>query len=53
MKFQETSMRPIMKSLLLLATLAVSTSGYAGEVTRAMFTIGVDNRDRFSPNSRI
>jgi hypothetical protein len=45
MKFQETSMRPIMKSLLLLATLAVSTSGYAGEVTRAMFTIGVDNRE--------
>ncbi len=38
-------MRPIMKSLLLLATLAVSTSGYAGEVTRAMFTIGVDNRE--------
>ncbi|NCF37588.1 MAG: DUF2914 domain-containing protein [Gammaproteobacteria bacterium] len=34
-----------MKSLLLLATLAVSTSGYAGEVTRAMFTIGVDNRE--------
>lgn len=38
-------MRPIMKSLLLLATLAVSSSGYAGEVTRAMFTIGVDNRE--------
>ncbi|MFZ9037508.1 MAG: DUF2914 domain-containing protein [Gammaproteobacteria bacterium] len=34
-----------MKSLLLLATLAVSTSGYASEVTRAMFTIGVDNRE--------
>ena len=38
-------MRPIMKSLLLLATLAVSSSGYASEVTRAMFTIGVDNRE--------
>ena len=38
-------MRPIMKFLLLVATLAVSTSGYAGEVTRAMFTIGIDNRE--------
>ena len=38
-------MRPIKKSLLLVATLVVSTSGYAGEVTRAMFTIGVDNRE--------
>ena len=38
-------MRSIMKSLLLVATLAVSASGYAGEVTRAMFTIGVDNRE--------
>ncbi len=38
-------MRPFMKSLLLAATLVVSVSGYAGEVTRAMFTIGVDNRE--------
>ena len=38
-------MRPFMKSLLLAATLAVSASGYAGEVTRAMFTIGIDNRE--------
>ncbi len=38
-------MRPIMKALLLVATLAVSSGGYAGEVTRAMFTIGVDNRE--------
>ena len=38
-------MRPIMKSLVLVATVVVSTSGYAGEVTRAMFTIGIDNRE--------
>ena len=38
-------MRPIFKSLILFAALAFSGSGFAGEVARAMFTIGVDNRE--------
>jgi len=38
-------MRPIMKSLILIAALVFSGNGFAGEVTRAMFTIGVDNRE--------
>lgn len=38
-------MRPIMKSLILAAAVMVSGSALAGEVSRAMFTIGVDNRE--------
>lgn len=38
-------MRPFMKSLFLIAGIVFSASGYAGEVARAMFTIGVDNRE--------
>ena len=38
-------MRPIFKSLILFAALVFSSNGFAGEVTRAMFTIGVDNRE--------
>ena len=38
-------MRPILKFLLVVATLAFSGHGAAGEVVRAMFTIGVDNRE--------
>ena len=38
-------MRPILKSLLFVTLLVVSGYGSAGEVTRAMFTIGVDNRE--------
>ena len=38
-------MRSIMNSLILTATLVFSSSGSAGEVARAMFTIGVDNRE--------
>jgi len=38
-------MRSTLKSLVLFALLAFSSSGFAGEVTRAMFTIGIDNRE--------
>ena len=38
-------MRPIFKSLILIAALVFSSNGFAGEVARAMFTIGVDNRE--------
>lgn len=38
-------MRPIMKSLIFIATVVFSGSGFAGEVSRAMFTIGVDNHE--------
>lgn len=38
-------MRSIMKSLILIATVFFSGTGFAGEVTRAMFTIGIDNRE--------
>ncbi len=38
-------MRPLIKSLLIFFTAAFSSSGFAGEVSRAMFTIGVDNRE--------
>ena len=38
-------MRLPLKSLLLSAALAYSGSGFAGEVSRALFTIGVDNRE--------
>ncbi len=34
-----------MKSLVLSATLVLSTNSFAGEVSRSMFTIGVDNRE--------
>ena len=38
-------MRPLTKSLLFCAVLAFSANGFAGEVSRALFTIGVDNRE--------
>jgi hypothetical protein len=38
-------MRLIFRSLFLIATLAFGSSSFAGEVSRAMFTIGVDNRE--------
>ena len=38
-------MRLFVKSLLLGATLVLSCNAYSGEVSRAMFTIGVDNRE--------
>jgi len=38
-------MRSIMKSLILIATVIFSGIGFAGEVTRAMFTIGIDNHE--------
>jgi hypothetical protein len=34
-----------MKSLILSAVLVLSTNSYAGEVSRALFTVGVDNRE--------
>ena len=34
-----------LKSLILTAALAYSSTGFAGEVSRALFTIGVDNRE--------
>ena len=43
--FKETSMRLTMNSLILLASLGIATNSMAGEVSRAMFTIGVDNRE--------
>ncbi len=38
-------MRLPLKSLILSAVLAYSGSGYAGEISRALFTIGIDNRE--------
>ncbi len=38
-------MRPSMKSLFFAAALGISSSGFAGEVSRALFTIGIDNRE--------
>jgi hypothetical protein len=38
-------MRPIMTSLFLTAALMHGSSSFAGEVSRAMFTIGVDNHE--------
>ncbi len=38
-------MRPTLKSLFFTAALVLSSSSFAGEVTRAMFTIGIDNRE--------
>jgi len=38
-------MRLIMKSMFLVAALAFASGSYAAEVSRAMFTIGVDNHE--------
>ena len=38
-------MRSILKSILLAASVAVYGTASAGEVSRAIFTIGVDNRE--------
>ena len=38
-------MRPTMKYLLLTAAIVISSSSFAGEVSRAMFTIGIDDRE--------
>ncbi|MCP4768480.1 MAG: DUF2914 domain-containing protein [Gammaproteobacteria bacterium] len=38
-------MRLPLKSLILFAALAYSGSGFAGQVNRALFTIGVDDRE--------
>ena len=38
-------MRPTPKLLVLLAGLALGTNSLAGEVSRALFTIGVDDRE--------
>lgn len=38
-------MRPTLKLLVLLAGLATGTNSLAGEVSRALFTIGVDDRE--------
>ncbi len=38
-------MRPTMQSLLLTAALLFGGSGVAGEVSRAQFTIGIDDRE--------
>jgi len=38
-------MRPYMQSAILAATLLLGGNSYAGEVSRAIFTIGVDNRE--------
>lgn len=38
-------MRPTMKFLFLTALLVFCSSSFAGEVSRALFTIGIDNRE--------
>ena len=38
-------MRPCIKNLFFIAALAISSSGFAGQVSRALFTIGVDNHE--------
>jgi len=38
-------MRPTLKLLVMLASLAPGANSLAGEVSRALFTIGVDNRE--------
>lgn len=38
-------MRTIIKTLLFTLVLGISPGSYAGEVSRAVFTIGVDNRE--------
>ncbi|TNF90750.1 MAG: DUF2914 domain-containing protein [Gammaproteobacteria bacterium] len=38
-------MRPLIKSLVLTAALVISSNAFAGNVARAIFTIGVDNHE--------
>lgn len=38
-------MRPTLKFMVLLAGLALGSNSLAGEVSRAMFTIGIDNHE--------
>jgi hypothetical protein len=38
-------MRPCIKSLSFIVALAISCSSFAGQVSRALFTIGIDNRE--------
>ena len=38
-------MRPSMKPLFFAVVLVISSSSFAGEVSRALFTIGIDNRE--------
>ncbi len=38
-------MRPSMISLFFAVALVISSSSFAGEVSRALFTIGIDNRE--------
>ena len=38
-------MRRLLKSLLLFATCVISSGSFAGEVSRALFTIGVQDRE--------
>ena len=38
-------MYSIVKSVLIAIALLTSTTGYAGEVSRALFTIGIDNHE--------
>ena len=38
-------MRPCIKSLYFIAALVISSSSIAGQVSRALFTIGIDNRE--------
>ena len=38
-------MRPCIKNLFFIAALAISSSSFAGQVSRALFTIGVDNHE--------
>ncbi len=38
-------MRVLIQSLLICAACVFSSNGFAGEVSRAIFTIGVDNRE--------
>ena len=38
-------MRPCIKSLFFIAALAISSSSFAGQVSRALFTIGIEDRE--------
>ena len=38
-------MRPSIKGLFFIAAIVVSSSSFAGQVSRALFTIGIDNRE--------
>jgi hypothetical protein len=42
---KEVNMHPIIKVLLTTLLLLVSSTSFAAEVTRAIFTIGIDNRE--------